>query len=132
MNKRLYLKYIVPPIVLAVIAMTVLSPSGPDEEGPGSKKREIVAQFDKNGDSRLNSTERIAALAFLKEDAANRKGPRRKGPRGRRGQDAPTPTPGPRLSIGSVEPAPDETDLYDLKTLRTLFFEFEEADWKNN
>ena len=41
---------------------------------PGTGEREIVAQFDKNGDKRLNTAERKAARAFLAADPGPRGG----------------------------------------------------------
>jgi hypothetical protein len=47
--------------------------------GPMQQRRKLVAQFDKDGDGRLNAAERQAAREFLKKDRAN-KGPGGKGP----------------------------------------------------
>ena len=129
-----------PVILLFALILTGIaqeSPDGPPRgdrgRGPGgpggfNQKRDLVAKFDKDDDERLNAKERQAALAFLKEEEANGEGRRRRGPWGRGGDRTP-PEPGPKVAIEDVDPI-TEGNLYDLKTLRTLFFEFEDADWE--
>src|SRR5262249_50821532 len=114
-------------------------PGGPGGPGGfmGQQERKLVARFDKDGDGRLNKDERAAARESLKTDAA-RGGPG--GPGGRRGGFGP---PGGLGGRGNREPAkpgphvaPEEVaavrdaPLYDPAVLRTLFFEFENADWE--
>src|SRR5687768_16425548 len=49
-------------------------PGGPDVfTGPGGQKRQLVKQFDKDGDGWLNKAERQAAREFIKKNP--RKGP---------------------------------------------------------
>ncbi len=108
-------------------------PGGGGPGGPGSApKTLLVSRFDTNGDKRLDATERKAARDFLvQEKAAGRirgRGPGgRGGPRG--GGETPAPTPGPRLTPAEVRNHPD-TPLYDEGTVRTLFLQFENADWE--
>lgn len=104
--------------------------------GPGQEERKVLAEFDKDGDKMLNAAERKAAREFLAKDAASsnrmRRGPG--GPGGmmggpRRGGGATAATPGPKVSPAEVKNYPD-AGLYDPKTLRTVFLEFENADWE--
>lgn len=99
-------------------------PPGPTED------RKIVSQFDKNGDARLDAAERKAAREFLAKEKAEGRGPRRPGPRGRgENTNSVPPQPGPRVSAADVKTFGTES-LYDPKTLRTFFLEFENADWE--
>ncbi len=104
---------------------------GPGFGGPGMQgKREILKQFDKNGDGYLNLAERKAAREFLSTQGGGRGGGRRGGfgGRGRGGNQSP-PSPGAKLSPAEVKSYPN-APLYDPQTLRTVFLEFEEADWE--
>jgi hypothetical protein len=103
-------------------------PGGPGGFGGPPQQTKLVKQFDKNGDKRLNATERKAAREFLAAEIAEGRGPRRPGPRGMRAPQEPPP-PGPRLTPAEVKSFPD-APLYDPKTLRTLFLEFGNADWE--
>ncbi|MGE5191156.1 MAG: CotH kinase family protein [Deltaproteobacteria bacterium] len=121
-------------------------PFGFGPGGPGGfmgpAERKLVKQFDKDGDGLLNKEERAAAREFLKTDGARggRGGPGFGGPGGRRGGFGPPggfggrrnrepPQPGPRVTPQEVAGVPD-APLYDPGVLRTLFFEFENADWE--
>ncbi|MGZ8898955.1 MAG: CotH kinase family protein [Limisphaerales bacterium] len=99
-------------------------PGGP----PGGMRQEtkLVKQFDKDGDKRLNAAERKAAREFLKTEIAEGRGPRRMGPRG--GNQTFEAKPGPKVTPAEVKNFGD-APFYDIKTLRTLFFEFENDDW---
>jgi hypothetical protein len=90
--------------------------------GPGAEAEfKVVARYDTNGDGRLNNDERRAARAAMGGAGFGRM------PRGfARG----TVSPGPRLAPADVRPYPT-TSLYDLGTLRTIFLEFENADWED-
>jgi spore coat protein CotH len=104
---------------------------GPPPMGPGfpGGEREIVAQFDKNGDKRLDSSERKAARESLAADPGPRGFGRRGGPGGF-GRGGMTPgSPGPKLTPADVKSYPSAA-LYDLGTLRTVFLQFESADWE--
>ena len=96
--------------------------------GPGpQQERAIVKQFDQDADGRLNTTERAAARKFL---AGNPSSQMRRpgGPGG--GRRATTPNqPGPKVSPSDVTPQTGK-DLYDPSVLRTVFLDFENADWE--
>jgi hypothetical protein len=89
----------------------------------------LVKQFDQDGDQRLNSAERTAAREFLAQEKASGRS-RQRGPRGPRGGgEAPPATPGSKLTPAEVKSFAG-APLYDEGILRTLFFEFENADWE--
>jgi hypothetical protein len=94
-----------------------------------TQDRKLVTQFDKNNDKRLDAAERKAAREFLAKEKAEGRAPRRMGPRPGPDGDGPPPSPGPRVSPADVKTFGNES-LYDPKTLRTLFLEFENADWE--
>ncbi len=109
-------------------AVFALGPAG--DQPPGGKggympKLEVVKKFDKDGDGRLDSNERHAAMAYLEANPQLRKKGRAPvgGPQG-------PPPPGPRLAPGGVKTYPASVPLFDAGTLRTLFVEFEDADWE--
>lgn len=100
--------------------------------GPGGAEAEIVAQFDKDGDKRLNTAERKEARAWLESQSAQ--GPF--GGRGGRGVpgfpgrgNLAAPEPGARLTPADVRTFPN-APAYDMTALRTFFFEFENTDWE--
>ncbi len=103
-------------------------PGGPGGFGGVREEQKLVKQFDKDGDKRLNNAERKAAREFLTKEKAEGRGQRRFGPRGRSENQEP-PKPGPKVSPSDVKNFPN-TPLYDTATLRTLFLEFENADWE--
>jgi hypothetical protein len=110
---------------------------GPGRGGFGMMQQEtkLVAQFDKDGDKRLNAAERKAAREFLQQERAagrlGRRGPGGPGGRGfpGRNENQEPPQPGAKVSPADVKSFPD-APLYDPKTLRTFFLEFENADWE--
>lgn len=130
-------------LLLSAVTTQAQLPDGPPRGGPGGfgpggpggpggmqqQEIKLVKQFDQDGDKRLNSAERRAAREFIaKEKAEGRI--RQRGPRGPRGGGEQTlPEPGPKLTPADVKSFPD-APLYDEGTLRTLFFEFENADWE--
>jgi len=75
--------------------------------GSGAEKK-VLKRFDLNGDKVLDKAERAAAREFLTKGDVK---------------------PGPRLTPADVKTYGDEK-LYDLTVLRTLFLEFENADWE--
>jgi len=94
---------------------------------PMQEETPLVAKFDRNGDKRLNADERKAAREFIqKERAEGRAG--RRGPRFRRDEDEEPPQPGAKISPADVKPLTNA--LYDLSVVRTLFLNFESADWE--
>lgn len=94
--------------------------------------RKLVAEFDKDANKRLDKEERATAREFLKQNPAPQRGFGRPGDRrgpGPREEEAKTPEAGARISPADVEPA-GSSDLYAAGTLRTLFLDFENADWE--
>ena len=119
-------------------------PGGPG--GPMGGERQIVSQFDKDADGRLNKDERTAAREFLKTNRGGGgpggggfgpfggppgggPGGRPGGPPGGFGRESEPAKPGPLLSPKDVKPVA-EASLYEPTVLRTLFLEFEDGDWE--
>lgn len=106
-------------------------PGGPGGFGGGpggmGQTRELVSQFDKDNDGRLNAAERQAAREFLKKDGNGQR--RMMGPGGGRGESQGPAQPGRKVSPSDVKSFPDAA-LYDAKVLRTIFLQFENADWE--
>jgi len=94
--------------------------------GPMNETRKLLSQFDKDGDGVLNAAERKAAREYI---AANPGGGGRRGGFGRGGMTAEDVKAGPKLTLDKVKIYKDEP-LYDANVLRTLFLEFEDADWE--
>jgi hypothetical protein len=108
------------------------APGGPGRQaGPGGpgiqQERKVVAQFDKDGDKRLNAAERREARAWLETQPAA--GPGGRGRGGRGGAPVEPPAPGERLTPDRVKQYGSEP-FYDPAVLRTLFFAFENDDWE--
>jgi hypothetical protein len=100
-------------------------PPGPGGRGfMGPQEQKIVAQFDKNKDNRLDTAERKEARQWLETNSTGRRG---FGGRGGRGM-APG-SPGRALQPADVHAYSTEP-LYDPKTLRTIFLQFENSDWE--
>jgi len=102
-------------------------PFGPGR-GPGGpgEERKIVGQFDKDKNGRLDAAERSAAREWL---AAQGGGQRGFGGR-RGGPGMATGSPGPKLTAAAVKSYPASAGLYDPAVLRTIFLQFENADWE--
>ena len=114
-------------------------PFGPDGPppfggpgGPMGEEIKLLPKFDKNGDKRLDATERKAAREFIQQERASGRGRRGPGgPRGPRGEEnLGPPQPGPKVSPAQVKPSPTNAPLYDPMTLRTFFLEFDNAEWE--
>lgn len=110
-------------------------PGGPGGPG-GGVQRELVAQFDENGDGWLNQAERVPARAEAIAGASQggRGGPGggrggRGGPGGGRGGASEPATEGPVVTADQVTSYPDH-ELYDTSVLRTMFLEFDNDDWE--
>lgn len=109
---------------------------GPPPFGPGgpggmmAQELKLVSQFDKNKNGRLDLDERKAARAFVSQERANRPA---RGPMGRgfpgRSENQVAPQAGAKVSVADVTPVLGAA-LYDEKTLRTFFLDFENADWE--
>lgn len=99
-------------------------------KGPGGgQERKLVKDFDKNNDGWLNADERKPA-----RDAAKKGGKGGFGPGGGKGgkgfgKGGEAGKPGPKVTPAEVKNYPD-AKLYDGSVLRTLFLEFENADWE--
>jgi hypothetical protein len=88
----------------------------------GGRDREVMAQFDRDHNGRLDAAERQSAFSVLRFQTSSRDG------RGRNNwgpADA-----GVRLSPSDVQRYPESVPLFDRGTLRTLFIEFEDANWE--
>jgi hypothetical protein len=116
-------------LLVSACAMAALGPAGGQTQADRKQavfpKLELVKEFDKDGDGRLNSAERHAALKYLEANPGIRK--KERGPRG--GPKKPPP-PGPHLTPADVKSYPASVSLFDADTMRTLFLEFEGADWE--
>jgi spore coat protein CotH len=117
-------------------------PGGPGRGGPGpggvQEDTKLVKQFDKDGNKRLDATERKAAREFLEKEKAEGRGPRRPGFRGPggpgglggpRNESSEPVAKGEKVSPSDVKSFPS-ADLYDASVVRTFFIEFENADWE--
>ena len=105
--------------VALATAGAVAQAQGPGNQG-SEPQLELVPRFDRDGNGRLNREERRAARPVAAQAAQNRMQPR---------AFAGEPRPGRRLAPADVGPYP-RTPFYDLGTLRTIFLEFEAADWE--
>lgn len=112
-------------------AMLAAAPAAQFPGGFGGvrERQSVVAMFDKDGDKRLNAAERQAALAYLESQGSGRRG-FGFGRRGAAAGDAAAPAAGPKVARASVKVYPASVPLYDLGALRTLFFDFEDANWE--
>ena len=103
-------------------------PGGPG--GPGQADIEVVEQFDKDENGRLSTTERRAALEWMKNRSSGRGG-FGGGPGGRRGgRGGTTTSEGPKVSPEDVQSFADNK-LYDPTVLRTIFLTFEDDKWES-
>jgi len=138
------------PILAAVFLTPLLAQQPSSDSPPGGfpggfpgrggpmmlEERKLLDQFDKDDNKRLDKDERAQAREFLKTNPApQRGGPPGGFPGGRPGGFGPrekeddTPaTPGARISPADVKPA--SGGLYAADTLRTIFLDFENADWE--
>ena len=111
---------------------------GPGGGPGGPRTRQLVKQFDKDGDGRLNNDERQAARDSMKSEGGRRGG---FGPPGGGGPGGPgggrggpfgggsePGKPGPRVSPDDVTPI--DAPLYDSQVLRTIFIDFENKEWE--
>jgi hypothetical protein len=116
-------------------------PGFPPDMAAMLQERKILAQFDASKDGWLNRTERLAARDWLaKQPPAGlaailgRFGAG--GPPGAppglpafAGRGFASSSPGPRVAADAVRTFGEEP-LYDTRVLRTLFLQFENADWE--
>ena len=109
-------------------------PGSPGGFGPGAmREAKLVAQFDKDAKGWLNNAERKAAREYLRDHPTGRPGMRR-GPGGfrppwaQRDDEAPA-SPGPKIFPADVENLTG-VPLYASNVVRTLFLDFDDADWE--
>jgi hypothetical protein len=95
--------------------------------GPMQRERPVVAQFDKDGDKRLNAAERRDARTWLESQPAT--GPGGRGGRGGGRGGMQPGTPGPTVTPSQVK-AYGAEPFYDPTVLRTFFIQFENDDWE--
>jgi spore coat protein CotH len=124
---------------LTVLPTLALAQGGPGGGfgGPGGRGgggfggftdvRKVMSQYDKDGDKTLNLAERKAAYEALSAQGGGGFGGGR-GFGGRGGQTGPA-APGEKLTAADVKIYGKE-GLYEIGVLRTIFLEFEEADWE--
>ncbi len=115
-------------------------PGGPGgfPGGPGMREnQQIVKMFDRDNNGWLNKEERQAARKFLQQEGNQQRrgpfgGPGRPGPGGGpfgRQESAGTPEPGEKVSPADVKSYGD-APLYSSNIIRTIFLEFDSADWE--
>jgi hypothetical protein len=120
--------------VAAFLVPLVGLAQGRGQVGPGAPgtqtERRLVAQFDKDGNQRLNAEERRAARVWLAEQPAQGRGGGRQGRGGGGGRGGMVAgTPGAKISPSAVKTYGAEP-FYDPSVLRTLFFTFENDEWE--
>src|SRR5512134_1934127 len=89
--------------------------------GGGGGEVELVGQFDRDKDGRLNRGERDAARSAV--GGGRQFGGRRGGFRFSSAEG----TPGRKLTPADVQPYPT-TPVYDIGTMRTMFLQFQDED----
>ena len=110
-------------------AQEIRAEHGTSERGRSGGRRgprraeKIVSRFDTDKDGKLNNVEREAARKYIHES------------RGERGASRPSGSASPNTTgeddlKASLAAQPNgEPDLYDAKTLRTLYLRFHDTDW---
>ena len=122
-------------LVLCCVPEAHTQPGGFGKGGfgpPGGQERKLVKDFDKNGDGWLNADERKPAREAAKKGGFGGKGGF--GPGGGKGakgfgKGGEAGKPGPKVTPAEVKNYSD-AELYGGSVLRTLFLEFENADWE--
>ncbi|MEO8597847.1 MAG: CotH kinase family protein [Candidatus Solibacter sp.] len=109
-------------ICAAALALAQAQDFGGRGFGAAGQRVKLLPQFDAAGKGYLDAAERKAAREYMATQ------PRRGGGRFRNSQQGP-PAPGPRVTPAQVKNFGSES-LYDETVLRTLFLEFEAADWE--
>ncbi|MGL4422744.1 MAG: CotH kinase family protein, partial [Gemmataceae bacterium] len=105
-------------------------PGGPG--GPMPQERKLITKYDNDGNGRLDTAERKTARMDLAKEPARGRGPG--GKMGRPGGPGEAtqiiPKPGLTIQPAEVPATPASEGLYEPKVLRTLFLQFEIADWE--
>ena len=125
---------------VALITVLTLAPFS-NAQGRGGFRDEqetapdLIAEFDKNENGRLEADERAAALADLKNNPRSQgRGKGGKGGKGRKGGrrgggESVRNKPGRKIESADVEHYPDHS-LYDDSIMRTFFIEFDTDKWE--
>jgi hypothetical protein len=126
-------------LVLAASAFGQRLDGPPGGRGPGGfggpppggvrEDVEIVRQFDKDSNKRLDAAERKAARDFLAKERAEGRSQARGPRRPARNENAEPPKPGPRVPLSDAKSFPG-VPLYASNVFRTFFLEFESTDWE--
>lgn len=124
------------PRLPLLLFLAIALPPHPANGQAQERERRLVERFDTNKDGVLDREERQAARSFVKENprqsGPGRRGPGGRGGPGRGGSSGPQPSPGPEVSPDTVEVISEKkAGLYAPDVLRTVFLEFEEADWED-
>src|SRR5688500_15822854 len=119
---------------LAVIAQSERQRGGPPPDqfrGPGggppfmNQELAVLEKFDKNNDDVLDAGERKAARDFIREERSNRPTPRF----GPRNEDQQPPESCQKVSPADVKKF-EKDSFYSTAVVRSLFLEFDNADWE--
>ncbi len=102
---------------------------------PGMQDQSLVTMFDGNQDGRLDAAERKAARAWLERQRPSFGGFGRGGGGfggfgGFGGRGFAASSPGRALASADVRSYSADVPLYDTGTLRTVFIQFESAEWE--
>ncbi len=128
------------PLILLSFLPLMAQPPGFPPGGPGGGfpgmggRTKVLKEFDKDANGVLDAEERKAARAYLasqpRRGFGGRRGPGPGGPPrgGFPGGEPRTFEPGLKIKPADVPPATG--GFYDAAVVRTLFFEFEDADWE--
>jgi hypothetical protein len=114
--------------MLTAAALAVLPASGSAQfgfGGFGESELKVVSRYDKDNNGRLDRAERQAARTAMRGGGGGGGGGgfNRGGNRG-------TVAPGAKVTPADIRQVP-KTPIYDLGTLRTIFLDFEGADWED-
>ena len=133
-------------VLTIILVLAMLLPQPGDAQGPPGgfaiggfppqQDRLLVAQFDANKDERLDAAERKAARDWLATQPATGPGGFGGGGRGRGGpfpgfggRGLAASSPGRPIALTDVRHYPG-AGVYDLSTFRTIFIQFDNADWE--
>ena len=108
MTLRIYFAITLATALFAPSAVHAQFSTGPDQP--------LLSRFDKDGDKKLNAAERKTAMSALGGGGFYR--------------GVASARTGPKLAPDAVPSVPATVPFYDLGTLRTLFFQFEDENWE--
>ena len=98
------------------LATALFAPSAVRAQFSTGPDQPLLSRFDKDGDKKLNAAERKTAMSALGGGGFYR--------------GVASARPGPKLAPAAVPSVPASVPFYDLGTLRTLFFQFEDENWE--